>query len=64
MRVLLGQGPITSEFITAPPLITPENVDEYYIEGTDLNSDEAVQGDVFPDSVMDAFFTTPAALPF
>jgi len=64
MRVLAGQGPITNEMIVAPPYITPENVGDYYQQGWDLNSAENVQGDVFPDATMDAFFTSPAELPF
>jgi ribose transport system substrate-binding protein len=64
MRVLAGQGPITNEMITAPPLITPDNVDDYYQDGWDINSAEGIQGDVFPDAVMSEFFTAPAELSF
>jgi ribose transport system substrate-binding protein len=64
MRVISGQGPITSEFITEAPLITPENVADYYVDGTDLNSTGTIRGDVFPDDVMDSFFTSPAPLAF
>lgn len=31
MRIISGQGPITSEFITEAPLITPDNVADYYV---------------------------------
>lgn len=64
MRIISGQGPIASEFITEAPQITPDNVADYFVEGTDLNSTGTIRGDVFPDDVMDAFFESPAPLPF
>ncbi len=64
MRIISGQGPITSEFITEAPLITPDNVADYYVPGTDLNSTGTIRGDVFPDDVMDSFFVNPAPLTF
>ena len=63
LRTLSGQGPKTTQFVYVPQLITPENVADFVVPGTDLSSPGEINGKgdqpVLPDDQMNAFFTTP-----
>jgi len=64
MRTLSGQGPKTTEFAFAPPQVTPENVDDYYTPGTDINSAGEINGEgqaIMPDEMLDPLFNNPTA---
>ena len=66
MRVLLGQGLKVSNVVVRPPLITAETLDQWYKPTFTVDSHgvgEPPANTWMPDSVLDGYFTTPAALP-
>lgn len=66
MRVLLGQGLKVSNVVVRPPLITAETLKDWYKPDFTVNSTgvgEPPPGTWMPDSILDGYFTSPAALP-
>lgn len=64
MRTLAGEGPKGTEFTFIPEIITADTVDDYFLEGTNLNSPGDVSGpdqSILPDEQLDAFFNNPSA---
>lgn len=66
MRVLLGQGLKVSNVVVRPPLITAETLKDWYKPDFTVNSTgvgEPPPGTWMSDSILDGYFTSPAALP-
>jgi ribose transport system substrate-binding protein len=66
LRVMLGQGLKVSNIVVRPPLITANDLDKWWKPEFTVDSNgvgEPPPGTWMPDSVLDGYFTNPAALP-
>jgi ribose transport system substrate-binding protein len=66
MRTLLGQGPKVTSIVIDPPLITNDNVGDWYKPSFTTSSDgvaEPPPNTWLPDAKLDSFFATPGPVP-